>query len=130
MGCGRSRRQVRPPRRQRPPSQATVEKLLAREREESRRLDRRLAHTLLAARLLSVRRPEARALIAVARSVVDRWERERLCSRHYIRRWRVMLRGPVPKVVRSLLEPGDWQDALFQTTPWAFALGDSVSEAP
>ena len=41
-----------------------------------------------------------------------------------------MLRGPVQGVARSLLEPGDWQDALFQTTPWAFALGDSLAGAP
>jgi hypothetical protein len=99
-----------------------LERLLAREQERSRRLDLRLAHARLAARLLSARRSEARALIADARAAVDRWERERLCSRHYISRWRAMLAGPVDNVARSLLEPDKWTDALFQTTPWAFAL--------
>jgi hypothetical protein len=33
-----------------------------------------------------------------------------------------MLAGPVDNVARSLLEPDKWTDALFQTTPWAFAL--------
>jgi hypothetical protein len=87
-----------------------------------RRLERRLAHAALAARLLAARPAEARALIAAARAAVDRWEREHLCSRHYITRWRAMLAGPVERVARSLLEPGEWADALFQTTPWDFAL--------
>ena len=99
-----------------------LERLLARERESSRRLERRLAHAVLAARLLTGRR-EASVLIRKARAVVDRWERERLCSRHYISRWRAMLAGPAERVARSLLEPGEWEDALFQNTPWTFALG-------
>jgi hypothetical protein len=33
-----------------------------------------------------------------------------------------MLAGPVERVARALLAPGEWQDALFQTTPWTFAL--------
>ena len=98
-----------------------LERRLAREQERARRLERRLGHAMLAARLLAARRQEARALIATARAAVDRWERERLCSRHYISRWRAMLGGPVERVARSLLEPGEWTDALFQTTPWAFA---------
>jgi transcriptional regulator with XRE-family HTH domain len=99
-----------------------LERHLAREREKVRRLERRLAHAALAARLLAARPAEARALIAAARAAVDRWEREHLCSRHYISRWRAMLAGHGRRVARSLLERGDWQDALFQTTPWAFAL--------
>jgi hypothetical protein len=54
--------------------------------------------------------------------VVDRWERERLCSAHYISRWRALLAGPAERVARSLVEPGEWKDALFQNTPWTFAL--------
>jgi hypothetical protein len=102
-------------------SESVLERLLARERENARRLGLRLVHAALAARLLAARRPEADALIAGARRAVDRWEREGLCSRHYIDRWRAMLAGPAERVARRLLEPGEWQDALFQTTPWAFA---------
>ena len=54
--------------------------------------------------------------------MVDRWEREGLCSRHYVSRWRAMLARPVERVAQALLEPGEWRDALFQNTPWAFAL--------
>jgi transcriptional regulator with XRE-family HTH domain len=98
-----------------------LERLLARERERSRRLERRLAHAALAARLLGAPPREARALISAARAAVDRWERERLCSRHYVARWRGTLAGRVGEVARALVEPDEWTDALFQTTPWAFA---------
>ena len=104
-------------------AQPALETLLARERERTRRLDRRLGHAVLAARLLAARRPKSAALVARARAAVDRWEREGLCSVHYVSRWRAMLAGPVKHVSRSLLEPGEWGDALFQNTPWAFALG-------
>jgi transcriptional regulator with XRE-family HTH domain len=99
------------------------ESLLARERETARRLSLRLAHAALGVRLLSAGRPQAAALVARARSVVDRWERDRLCSRHYIARWRARLAGPRERVARSLVEPGEWTDALFQNSPWSFAFG-------
>jgi transcriptional regulator with XRE-family HTH domain len=107
-------------------AQPALETLLARERERTRRLDRRLAHALLAARLLSARSQTAAALIRRARGVVDRWEREHLCSVHYISRWRKMLSGPVGRVARSLLVAGEWHDALLQNTPWSFALGKAT----
>jgi transcriptional regulator with XRE-family HTH domain len=99
-----------------------LEKLLAREGERSRRLDLRRRHAVLAARLLAQPRPKAARLVARAQGVVDRWERDRLCSHHYVTRWRRMLGGTVEQVARSLLDPGDWGDALFQNTPWSFAL--------
>ncbi len=98
-----------------------LETLLARERERAHRLDLRRRHAVLAARLLAAPR-RASGLVTRARAVVDRWEREGLCSRHYISRWREMLAGPVEGVAQALLEPGEWKDALFQNTPWAFAL--------
>jgi hypothetical protein len=63
------------------------------------------------------------ALVRRARANVDRWERERLCSDHYITRWRALLSGPVGRVGAGLLDLGDWEDALLQNTPWSFALG-------
>ena len=99
-----------------------LEKHLARERERGRRLDLHRRHAVLAARLLATPRPQATALVVRARGVVDRWEREKLCSSHYISRWRAILGGPVERVAVALLEPGEWKDALFQNTPWGFAL--------
>jgi transcriptional regulator with XRE-family HTH domain len=96
--------------------------LLARERERAHRLERRGRHAALAARLLALRKPAALALVRRARQVVDRWERERLCSQHYVLRWRALLAGSRERVARSLLDPGEWADALFQNSPWTFAL--------
>ena len=93
-----------------------------RERERAERLERRLAHAALAVRLLEASEKQAQALLARARAAVDRWERDGLCSGHYITRWRALLRGPVGRVASRLLKPGDWGDALFQNSPWGFAL--------
>jgi transcriptional regulator with XRE-family HTH domain len=102
---------------------SALEGRLAREREHVRRLERRLAHARLAARLLGERAAKARQLVRAAQKVVDRWEDDRLCSEHYISRWRAKLSGPIARVAGSLLEHGEWEDALFQNTPWSFALG-------
>ena len=102
--------------------QPELETLLARAQDRARRVERRLGHAVLAARLLTIPRPQARALIARARAVVDRWDREELCSHHYISRWRAVLARPVERVAQALLEPGDWADALFQNSPWGFSL--------
>ena len=104
-----------------------LETLLAREQERTRRVERRLAHAALAARLLSAPEAEAQALVARARARVDRWEGEGLCSRHYISRWRKLLGGPVERVARELLQTTAWSDALFQNTPWSFAFPVSRS---
>jgi transcriptional regulator with XRE-family HTH domain len=102
---------------------ASYEARLARAGLQARTLERRLAHARLAARLLGSRPDHARALVRRARAVVDRWERERLCSDHYVSRWRRLLSGPVRRVAAALLDPGEWEDALFQNSPWSFALG-------
>lgn len=100
--------------------EAVQEARLARERERARRLDLRRRHAALAARLLAAPPVEAAALLHRARANVERWERERLCSEHYITRWRAMLSGPVRRVAPRLLEHGDWTDALLQNSPWSF----------
>jgi transcriptional regulator with XRE-family HTH domain len=95
---------------------------LARERERGRRLDLRRRHAVLAARLLAAPAPAAAALIRRARANVEHWQRRRLCSEHYVSRWRARLAGPVPCVARALLAYDDWTDALLQNSPWSFAL--------
>lgn len=101
---------------------AALETRLARERARAGRLERRLAHARLAAWLLAARPEQARRLVARARSVVDRWQRDRLCSDHYVSRWRRMLSGSVGRVAGALLDAGEWEDALYQNTPFSFAL--------
>lgn len=99
-----------------------LETRLERERERSRRLDLRRRHAVLAAALLAAPPGDAAARIARACAVVERWQREGLCSSHYVSRWRRMLAGGRERVARALLDPGEWGDALFQGTPWGFAL--------
>lgn len=103
-------------------SQEALLTRLARERARAERVERRRAHAALSARLLAARPAQAAALIRRARAVVDRWEREGLCSEHYVSRWRSLLRGGRRQVARAILAPGDWRDALYQNTPWSFAL--------
>jgi transcriptional regulator with XRE-family HTH domain len=106
---------------------ARFEARLARAAVQVQRLERRLAHARLAASLLASRSDRARALVRRAQAVVDRWERERLCSDQYVSRWRALLSGPVGRVAAGLLDPGDWEDALFQNTPWSFALAAAAA---
>jgi transcriptional regulator with XRE-family HTH domain len=103
-------------------AQQSLETRLARERLRAERVERRRAHAALAARLLGARGEDAPAMIRRARAAVDRWERDRLCSEHYVARWRALLRGGPRRVARAILEPGEWRDALYQNTPWSFAL--------
>lgn len=105
-----------------PGGEARMETLHARERERARRLDSRRRHAALAARLLLARPAEAAALVRQARENVEHWQANRLCSEHYISRWRTRLAGPIRRIAQALLEHGDWTDALLQNTPWSFAL--------
>jgi hypothetical protein len=106
--------------------QSNHEAHLAREQERARRLDRRRRHAVLAVRLLTARSATRAALVRRARRQVDLWERDALCSRHYIVRWRKRLSGPVGRVATALVAYDDWTDALFQNSPWAFALEPAV----
>ncbi len=102
--------------------QKTAAMLLARERERAKRLDARRRHAALAAALLAIAPAESAAIVERARANVERWQREALCSEHYISRWRARLEGPVRTVALRLLEHGDWTAALLQNSPWSFAL--------
>ncbi len=98
------------------------ERAIARAQERVKRLDARRRHAALAAALLALPAGEAAAIVERARANVERWGRERLCSDHYISRWRSRLEGPVRSIALRLLEHGEWTDALLQNTPWSFAL--------
>lgn len=63
----------------------------------------------------------ARALIKRARGRVRLWEERRTCSPFYIERWREILSGGHRHVALAMTSLGEWEDALFQNTPWSFA---------
>lgn len=63
----------------------------------------------------------ARDLIAKARSVAELWRRNRTCSPLYIKRWSALLALSPGELARQMASLGDWEDALFQNTPWSWA---------
>jgi transcriptional regulator with XRE-family HTH domain len=90
-----------------PDALRTHERLLARAQLRARRLDSRRRHAVLAARLLQLPARQAGALVRRALDEVERWERERLCSVHYISRWRRKLSGTPKQVAAALVTHDD-----------------------
>lgn len=87
--------------------------------EQQGRIERqRIRHLRLAVALASDP-AGARKLIGVARQTVALWRRNRTCSAYYIRRWTTLLALPPAKLARALASLGEWEDALFQNTPWS-----------
>jgi len=99
------------------PSQA---RLQARQEQNSRLQQRREHHLRLMLTLLS-EPAGAPARIERARAMVDLWRRNRTCSEYFIERWQTLLDLPVPQLVQAMLDLGEWEDALFQNTPWSWA---------
>lgn len=89
--------------------------------ENQIKLDRqRIRHLRLAAELAG--NPKiARRRIAQARSVVALWARSKTCSLYYIRRWSALLALPPRELAARMASLGEWEDALFQNTPWSSA---------
>ncbi len=89
--------------------------------EHRRRLDeRRDRHLRLAVRLAAGGR-DAAALVEKARARVALWRRRNTCSPLYIRRWSALLDLPPRELAHAMISLGDWEDALFQNSPWSWA---------
>jgi transcriptional regulator with XRE-family HTH domain len=97
-----------------------------RERERARSAaalqsaERRYRHLRLAV-LLATDSRKARTLIARARVAVDLWRTRATCSPGYIKRWEALLALPPKELARAMTTLGDWENALFQNSPWGFA---------
>lgn len=63
----------------------------------------------------------ARGKIALAREVVALWRHNRTCSRYHIRRWTRLLALPPSQLARHMASLAEWEDAMFQNTPWSWA---------
>ena len=82
--------------------------------------NRLVRHLRIALDLVTRPARERDALIAGARSVVERWRREQLCSRDYIDRWSEILALPVREMALRMTSDCDgWGAALRQNSPWA-----------
>lgn len=93
---------------------------LARLEQENRRVEQRSRHLRLAVELASDERAAA-ARIARARERVALWRSQRSCSRFYIDRWSRLLALPPRKLAKAMASLGEWEDALFQNSPWSWA---------
>ncbi len=95
-----------------------VERKMARLRQERVEADRLIRHQRIAIRLLT-RPDDASRLLDQAKQAVERWQRESLCSHHFIGRWRALLALPVPELASRMCGDLDgWGVALRQNSPW------------
>ncbi len=89
--------------------------------EQQRKLEhQRSRHLRLAIELTGDARAAA-ALVAKARERVDLWRRKQSCSAFYIDRWSELLALPPRKLAKAMASLGEWEDALFQNSPWSWA---------
>lgn len=63
----------------------------------------------------------ARGKIARAKKSVELWRRNRTCSPQYVRRWTELLALPPSQLARRMASLAEWEDAMFQNTPWSWA---------
>ncbi len=89
--------------------------------EHQLQLDRqRIRHLRLALELASAPQ-SARGRISAARRVVGLWAQNKTCSPFYIKRWSELLALPTRELAGKMTCLGEWEDALFQNTPWSSA---------
>ena len=106
-------------------SQGAADTLIGERRrvrlEHQMQLDQqRIRHLRLAAELAGDPK-RARRTIAGAKRVVELWARNKTCSPFYIRRWSALLALAPRELAGKLAALGEWEDALFQNTPWSSA---------
>lgn len=89
--------------------------------EHQRKLDQQRNRHLRLAIDLAEDGQEASAMIAKARERVELWRRKRSCSPFYIERWSELLGLPPRKLAKAMASLGEWEDALFQNSPWSWA---------
>jgi len=93
---------------------------LARLEQELRLRQQRERHLRLALDL-DLDEPAAAAKVAKARERVELWRSNKSCSQFYIERWSQLLALPPRKLAKEMSSLGEWEDALFQNSPWSWA---------
>jgi len=95
-----------------------LEKQLARAEQRTIESNRLIKHQKIALQLV-VNPDTAAPLIQQATEAVARWEREKLCSHHYIDRWRSLLALPILELAQEMCgDVNGWGKALRQNSPW------------
>jgi transcriptional regulator with XRE-family HTH domain len=93
---------------------------LARLEQELRLRQQRERHLRLALEL-DQDEPAAAAKVAKARERVELWRSNKSCSQFYIERWSQLLALPPRNLAKEMSSLGEWEDALFQNSPWSSA---------
>lgn len=89
--------------------------------EQQRKLEHQRNRHLRLAIELADDEEAASAMVAKARERVDLWRRKKSCSPFYIERWSELLALPPRKMAKAIASLGEWEDALFQNSPWSWA---------
>ena len=71
---------------------------------------------------LALSGPDAATVLANALSQISRWEAGKLCSTHYIDRWRSILAMEPLEAEKAMLQPDGDGPALRQNSPFGFLL--------
>jgi len=94
---------------------------LARLEQEKKLNEQRVRHLRLAVDLAADDVRAAREKIAKARERVKLWRKNKSCGPFYIERWSQVLALSPKKVAKEMSAFGEWEDALFQNSPWSWA---------
>ncbi|MEQ1880971.1 MAG: helix-turn-helix domain-containing protein [Burkholderiales bacterium] len=98
----------------------TVQRKMLRLEQEIKRREQKERHLRLAISL-GEDASGAAAKMAKARKRVELWRSNRTCSLFYIDRWSRLLALPPRKLAKEMSSLGEWEDAMFQNTPWSWA---------
>ena len=101
-------------------SSGAVPRKMVRLEQEIRRREQKERHLRLAISL-GDDASSAAAKMAKARKRVELWRSNRTCSQFYIDRWSRLLALPPRKMAKDMASLGEWEDAMFQNTPWSWA---------
>jgi transcriptional regulator with XRE-family HTH domain len=77
-------------------------------------------HHLRVALDLCANQADATPKIARALRQVDLWEQRKACSPRYIEGWRKALSLDPRGVALAMTSFGDWENAMYQNSPWSF----------
>lgn len=97
-----------------------VARKLARLEQELKVRQQRERHLRLALEL-DQDKAAAAGKVAKARERVEVWRKNKSCSPYYIDRWSRILALPPRKMAKEMSSLGEWEDALFQNSPWSWA---------
>ena len=89
--------------------------------EQMRRLEANRSRHLRPAVALAIDALAAEPLSARARERVELWRTRRSCSPRHIEAWAQALNQPPAGVALAMTSFGEWEDAMFQNSPWSWA---------